>query len=153
MVVAARNTASTTFPATPESVAYARRWATGFAAEADADAHTVEAVRLAISEAVTNVVMHAYGHEQAEGEVQMTIAVAEDELWLLVADDGRGHQAVPESPGLGWGLALIADAADGLVVAERSGGGTELRIRFSLRPPRRVRDARRAPDSARSRRN
>ena len=37
-----------------------------------------------------------------------------------------------DTPGLGMGLALIANAADGLVVLRRSSGGTELRMRFGI---------------------
>jgi serine/threonine-protein kinase RsbW len=132
MVVALRNTISEVYPATAESVPCARRWATNFAAEAGANQETVNSVRLAVSEAVTNVVMHAYA---GAGEFQLTVAVAEKELWVLVADDGRGHQRIPDEPGLGWGLPLIADAADRFVITERSGGGTELRMHFALDSP------------------
>jgi anti-sigma regulatory factor (Ser/Thr protein kinase) len=130
MVVAVRNTLSEVYPATADSVTHARRWAADFAAWSGADSETVEAVKLAVSEAVTNVVLHAYGN--APGELQLTLAVAEHELWALVADNGRGHQSAPLKPGLGWGLALIADACETFVITERSGGGTELRMRFPL---------------------
>lgn len=132
MVVAVRNTFSETYPATPESVPRARTWATSLAQRAGARPETVEAVRLAVSEAVSNVVLHAY--RDRPGTVQMTAATADDELWVLVADDGDGHQRVPLHPGLGWGLALIADACEKFLITERSGGGTEVRMRFRLEP-------------------
>jgi serine/threonine-protein kinase RsbW len=131
MVVALSNTLSEVYPATAEIVPHARRWATDFAAGAGATPETVEAVKLAVSEAVTNVVVHAYPDEP--GPVQLTAAAAGDELWVLVADEGEGHQATPKDPGLGWGLALIADSCDQFMITERSGGGTELRMRFPLR--------------------
>lgn len=134
MVVAVQNTFSEAYPATPESVPRARRWATSFAEEAGAQPDTVEAVRLAVSEAVSNVVLHAYRDDP--GMLQMTAAVAEDELWVLVADEGEGHQSAPVHPGLGWGLALIADACEKFLITERSGGGTELRMRFPLQAAR-----------------
>lgn len=90
----------------------------------------VDSVRLAVSEAVTNAVLHAYG--EAPGEVHVTLAIADEEFWILVADDGCGHQSVPASPGLGLGLALIADACQHFLITERSGGGTELRMGFPL---------------------
>ena len=139
MVVAVRNTVSEVYPARAESVPLARQLAADLAAQSGADERTIEAVRLAVSEAVTNVVMHAYA--ETPGELQLTVAVAGEELWVLVADDGRGHQNVPETPGLGWGLALIADAAERFLITERSGGGTELRMRFRL--PREERGERR----------
>jgi anti-sigma regulatory factor (Ser/Thr protein kinase) len=90
----------------------------------------VDSVRLAVSEAVTNVVLHAYLNRP--GEVRLTVAVTEGEFWVLVTDDGRGHQTTPVSPGLGWGLALIANACQDFMVMERSGGGTELCMSFPL---------------------
>jgi anti-sigma regulatory factor (Ser/Thr protein kinase) len=96
----------------------------------------IESVRLAVSEAVTNAVLHAYDDNPDEagprGEVQVTLALAQGEFWVLVADEGHGHQSAPSSPGLGWGLALIADACRHFLITERSGGGTELRMGFSL---------------------
>lgn len=134
MVVAVRNTLSEVYPATAESVVAARNLAADFAAESGAPTDTVESVRLAVSEAVTNVVLHAYAPGEGSGPqtVQVTLALTGDEMWILVADDGRGHQADPISPGLGWGLALIADASDDFLITERSGGGTELQMRFGL---------------------
>lgn len=159
MVVAVSNTLTELYPATPQSVVDARNWAAEFATDAGASDDTVEAVRLAVSEAVTNVVLHAYAPKPAGTDprgddatpeqittamtnrrarrsgpenVQVTLAVTGNEMWILVADNGRGHQTAPISPGLGWGLALIADAADDFLITERSGGGTELQMRFSL---------------------
>jgi two-component sensor histidine kinase len=54
------------------------------------------------------------------------------ELWILVADEGCGHQTASANPGLGWGLALIAEACDDFILAERSAGGTEARMRFDV---------------------
>jgi anti-sigma regulatory factor (Ser/Thr protein kinase) len=134
MVVAVDNTLSEVYPATAESVVDARNLAAEFAAEAGAPSDTVESIRLAVSEAVTNVVLHAYAPDSGSEpkHVQITLAVTGNEMWILVADDGRGHQAAPISPGLGWGLALIADACDDFLITERSGGGTELQMRFGL---------------------
>ena len=129
-MLAIRNTRSRSYTALPASVGDARNWAAGAALEAGATPDVVEAVRLAVSEAVTNVVLHAY--PEAPGEVHLTLAVADGEFWVLVADEGRGHQSRPTTPGLGWGLALIADACQDFMITERSGGGTELRMGFWL---------------------
>jgi serine/threonine-protein kinase RsbW len=91
----------------------------------------IEGLRLAVSEAVTNVVRHAYPATQ--GCVAITAGRASDELWVLVSDSGRGHQSPSPNPGLGFGLGIIAHECDELVVAERSEGGTEVRMRFMLR--------------------
>jgi anti-sigma regulatory factor (Ser/Thr protein kinase) len=129
-----------------DAVPLLRSELTDFAARLGADAEQLQAIRLAISEAVTNAVVHAY--RGGPGTVTVTAALAADELWVLVADTGCGHQAPATDPGLGWGLALIAEATDSFVVAERAGGGTELRMCFRL-----VRDATQSPRSRRSSRS
>ena len=117
-------------PAVGATVPHLRNAVVAYAAEAGAGAALRDAVALAVSEAVSNVVRHAY--RGREGAVHLTAAVVEDELWVLVADDGCGHQTPAEHPGLGWGLALIADATDEFVITERATGGTEARMRFRL---------------------
>jgi stage II sporulation protein AB (anti-sigma F factor) len=108
----------------------ARAALTAFAAPAGATSEQLEAIEMATSEALTNAVVHAYG--DGPGNIRVTAAVAADELWILIADDGSGMQARAGSPGLGVGLALIAHAADSFAVAKRSTGGTELQMRFSI---------------------
>lgn len=119
------------YPAVPDAVAQARNALTNFAREAGADPEQLEAVRLASSEAVTNAVMHAYDKGQ-QGTVQVSASYIENELWLLVADAGNGLKPRANSPGLGLGLALIAQLADEFQILSRGSGGTELRLRFKL---------------------
>lgn len=121
--------------ANAESVPRARDELTTFAAKAGADSERIEAVRLAVSEAVTNAVLHAY--RSAGGTVQVTAWFVPGELWVLVADDGDGLRVRRERRGLGLGLALIAQMADEFAILSRSAGGTELRMQFKLRRSRR----------------
>jgi anti-sigma regulatory factor (Ser/Thr protein kinase) len=118
------------YPAAPESVARARSGVADYATLLGADAEELERIRLTVSEAVTNAVLHAYRGQP--GTVQVTAASADGELWVLVADEGCGFQRPAARPGLGLGLALIADAADEFTIVERGGGGTEARMRFVL---------------------
>ena len=122
------------YPATVGSLAAGRRAVIALAASAGATEEQLDDVRLAVSEAMTNVLQHAY--PGTPGAIHLTAALAGDELWLLVADDGAGLRPNGQSPGLGLGLALIAQATDGLTIVTRAGGGTELRMRFRLAPPR-----------------
>jgi serine/threonine-protein kinase RsbW/stage II sporulation protein AB (anti-sigma F factor) len=119
-----------TYPADPESVPAVRRALAELATEAGASQEQLAAVQLAVSEAMTNAVVHAYGDEP--GPIYVSADLASDELWVLVADDGRGLQATTGSPGLGMGLALIADATDSFSIVTRSAGGLEVRMRFSI---------------------
>jgi anti-sigma regulatory factor (Ser/Thr protein kinase) len=83
------------------------------------------AVVLAVSEAVTNVVVHAYRDCDADappGHVHVTVTVEPDELLVAVSDDGVGLTPRADSPGLGLGLPIIAALADRFEVQERAGG-------------------------------
>lgn len=131
LMLIAGETFSESYAAVPDSVAEARTALTDFARDAGADAERLEAIRLAASEAVTNAVLHAYNTGQ-EGTVQVSVSYLEGELWVLVADTGNGLQPRSDSPGLGLGLALIAQLADEFQILSRGSGGTELRLRFKL---------------------
>lgn len=118
------------FPAVPQSVHLVRAAVLGFAREAGMSRRRLEALQLAVSEAATNVVRHAY--PSGPGTMTITVSRASDELWVLVADRGCGHQSPSRDPGLGFGLGIIAHESDELVITERAEGGTELRMRFRL---------------------
>ena len=103
-----------------------------FLRRCDVSGETVETVLLATSEAVTNVVLHAYPAPDASGSIEVVAAVVPDEVWVIVADRGAGMTPRTASPGLGLGLAIIAQVADELELLRRD-VGLELRMRFSLR--------------------
>jgi anti-sigma regulatory factor (Ser/Thr protein kinase) len=124
------NTHNASYPAIPESISPAREALVGLAAAAGAREEQLEAVRLATSEVLTNAVLHAY--RDGPGRIQVTAAAMSEELFILIADDGCGLHAPNESPGLGLGLMLVSRVADDFSIGSRSGGGTELQIRFSL---------------------
>ena len=121
---------SASYAAVPASLTCARRSVTALALSAGATSEQVDAIRLAASEALTNVIVHAYGDRT--GEIHLTAAAAGGEFWILVADDGEGLRPGGASSGLGLGLTLIADACDEFTIVKRSTGGTELRMRFAL---------------------
>jgi anti-sigma regulatory factor (Ser/Thr protein kinase) len=119
------------YPAVPDSVSRARKELSAFAVGAGMTGEQLEGVRLVVSEAVSNAVLHAYDGEQ--GEIQITAAVLPGELWILIADEGAGLSAEPsENRGLGLGLGWMAQFSDGLTLLTRSSGGLEVRMRFDL---------------------
>jgi anti-sigma regulatory factor (Ser/Thr protein kinase) len=119
------------YPAVAESVPRARAAVTAFAEDAGARQDRLQSIRLAASEAVTNAVLHAYQGGKP-GSIQISISYLDGELWLLIADSGSGLRARGDSPGLGLGLALIAQLADDFRIHSRGLGGTELQMRFEL---------------------
>jgi anti-sigma regulatory factor (Ser/Thr protein kinase) len=126
------------YPAIPDSVTDARQAIAELAAAAGARGERLDDIRLASSEALSNVVQHAYAGQT--GQIHATARVANGELWVLISDDGCGLHAGRQSDGLGLGLALIAQVTDDFTVLDRGFGGTELRLRFALRDGGRGRD-------------
>lgn len=120
-----------TYPARAASVPTARDALARFAARAGASRAQIEAIRLAASEALTNVVLHAY--PDGLGSVDISAAVARDELCLVIADDGCGIRPHAGRGGLGLGLVLIASLCDELQIVRRSSQGTALCLWFKLK--------------------
>jgi anti-sigma regulatory factor (Ser/Thr protein kinase) len=123
---------SASYPAVPEAVPIARGALTAVATGAGATGEQLEEIRLAVSEALTNAVLHAYGDDET-GSFHVTAAIAGGDLWVLIDDDGHGLHAGKESPGLGIGLALISGLSDDFSIVSRASGGTEVQMRFDLR--------------------
>src|SRR5947209_12121339 len=119
------------YPAIPEAVPLARCAVARVAADAGAADERLEEIRLAVSEALTNAVVHAYRNGPV-GHFHVTAAVAADELWVLISDDGRGLRAWNDSRGLGIGLSLISGLSDDFAIVTRASGGTEVQMRFDL---------------------
>ena len=106
-------------------MAYAERVGAGEA--------VVENVRLAVSEAITNCVVHAYP-EQTPGEMTVKARVGDDrQLVIVILDDGTGFRTTPANPGLGIGIGLMGEVSDGLTIGTRDGRpGTSVTLRFDL---------------------
>lgn len=115
-----------------ESVACARRALARLASAAGAAADRLDAIRLAVSEAMTNAVLQAGDGGQP---IRVRAAVLDDALAVSIDADRSQLPAIEPGRGLGAGvgLALIAHATDELAIAKRSSGGTELRMLFGLR--------------------
>jgi serine/threonine-protein kinase RsbW len=117
-------------PAVATSVPVVRRSIVGAALALGADRATAQRVALAVSEAATNAVLHAF--PDSPGSVSAAVTRAGDELEVVVADDGQGLVPRSDSPGLGMGLGIIAEVSDRLSIPAAGRGGTELHMWFGL---------------------
>jgi serine/threonine-protein kinase RsbW/stage II sporulation protein AB (anti-sigma F factor) len=119
-----------TVPAVPACVAGLRADAAGYLAAAGAPPELTEAVRLAVSEAVSNVILHAYPPDDDPGPVHLVVEVSRGTVHVTVADEGRGMAPRFDSPGAGLGLPIIANVATRLELGPAGEAGTELRMSF-----------------------
>ena len=113
--------------AVPDSVPTARHACARLASAVGADEFEV---KIAVSEAVGNVVVHAY-RDGPPGKVEITGSVEADKLVITVTDQGIGMSPHPDSPGLGFGLPLIGQVVEDLHV-EAGPRGTCLSMVFPL---------------------
>jgi anti-sigma regulatory factor (Ser/Thr protein kinase) len=87
-------------------------------------------VSLAVSEAASNVVFHAYRDRDRE-PFTVTAEVEDDRLIVIVADRGTGMRPNPDSAGLGLGLSIIGNVADS-VEFDSTDRGLAVTMRFDL---------------------
>jgi serine/threonine-protein kinase RsbW len=121
-----------TMPARPEGVGVVRQALAGMADALDFDASVLADMKMAVTEACTNVVVHAYDEDSGVLEVEML--ADEAGLTIVVRDHGSGIQPRParsEPPALGLGLPLIAALSDSFELRGSAGQGTEVRMTFS----------------------
>jgi serine/threonine-protein kinase RsbW len=114
-------------PPEPRSIEAARRAAEDRAHLVGADP---DRVALAVSEAVTNVVMHAYRDGLPQLPFELRVETSADALLVTVTDQGVGMKPNLDSPGLGFGLGLIGRMSDSLEILEPSAGGVRIAMRF-----------------------
>lgn len=122
-------------PATPDHVAAVRRGVARFACDQGFDEDRAADVALAVSEALTNVVLHAYrGHRTGEPHRMRAEASINGGGALIVEiyDDGVGMQPNPDSSGLGLGVPIMRQVSDGLELDVKRDGeaGSRVRVRF-----------------------
>lgn len=119
-------------PAVPASVRSAREAVAEAAGELLWNRRLAD-VRLCVSEAVSNVVRHAYGGP-GSGDVEVVVERDTHELEIVVRDYGRGLARSRRNSGLGGnGMKIIDTLADRWVVESGPRAGTELRMVFDLR--------------------
>ncbi|MHB0885096.1 MAG: anti-sigma F factor [Bacillota bacterium] len=142
--------------AVAENVALSRVTVAAFASQLDFTLDEIEDIRVAVSEAVTNAVVHAYGDADLgggaasgvganPGTVSLDVAHDGEALTIIVTDQGRGIADVPlarqpayttDPERMGLGFAIMESFSDDLDVTSEVGRGTTVRM---VKRPRAVR--------------
>jgi serine/threonine-protein kinase RsbW/stage II sporulation protein AB (anti-sigma F factor) len=121
--------------AVAENVSVLRGSVADFAAANGVPEPRVGDVALAVSEAVTNAVVHAFRNRRPGAvRVAATVTPERGTLELTIDEDGSGLLPRDDSPGLGLGLALMRHLADEFDHRTPPGGGTEIWMSFRFSP-------------------
>ena len=128
-----------TIPARPEYIALCRLALMGVSRLRALPEELVDDLKLALTEACTNSVRHAYGDRANGGHVEIVYELHPDRLEIEVTDDGHGFD--PESPPRGpdslaeggLGIAIIRAIADEVEIGPQADGkGSRLRFTKTL---------------------
>jgi serine/threonine-protein kinase RsbW len=117
-------------PALASSVTRVRHELDDALAALAVDAARREEIALAVTEATTNAVLHAYC-DQEPGPLALTASRAAGAILVTVSDWGRGMQERSHSPGLGLGVGLMSRLSDTVrVAANEPDRGTRVSLVF-----------------------
>lgn len=120
--------------------AFARNVVASFAVEISPTLEEINDIKTAVSEAVTNCVVHAYKDESGIVEIECKVDEKERSIEIVVRDFGKGiadvKQAIepffttsPEDERSGMGFTIIETFMDEMKVESTPGKGTVVRMK------------------------
>ena len=123
------------FPGKSRNEAFARAVAGAFAAQLDPTCEELADIKTAVSEAVTNAIVHGYAKQR--GEVEMTCRIQGDMFLVTVTDQGCGiedidlamqplYSGAPGEERCGMGFTVMESFMDTLKVDSAPGAGTSV---------------------------
>ena len=134
-----RNEMETRFLSLPENESFARVVIAAFAVQLSPTVSEIADLKTAVSEAVTNAIVH--GYEGTRGIVTLRCAIEERGVMTVeISDEGRGIQDIaeamepffttrPEQERSGMGFAVMQTFMDDLEVESTPGKGTTVRMK------------------------
>ena len=143
MKTKAENEMTLRFPSRSSNEGFARTAVACFAAQMDPTLNELEDIKTAVSEAVTNAIVH--GYPERIGDVQLKVRVLPgNELEITVRDQGRGIPDVDKArepmfttggaDRSGMGFTIMESFVDKLSVRSVPGRGTSVTMRKKLVP-------------------
>lgn len=141
------NTVKFTFPSRSVNEGFARSAVAAFAAQADPTLDQLADIKTAVSEAVTNCIVHAY--RDTIGLITVTVSFYEEnELRIIVADKGCGIEDVQQAmqplfttggeERAGLGFAVMESFMDQIKVSSKPGRGTRVTLVKKWAPAKKI---------------
>jgi stage II sporulation protein AB (anti-sigma F factor) len=126
------------FPSKSENESFARVVVAAFASQLDPTLDELQDVKTAVSEAVTNAIIH--GYEDRTGTVTIECKISGNWLTVEIADDGKGiedlelarqplYTSKPDMERSGMGFTVMESFMDGLEVESERGKGTRVKMK------------------------
>jgi len=143
LVAGVKNWVRFEFPSISENISFARACSAAFASQLDCTLEEIEELKLVVSEAVSNSIIHGYG-KRPDGVVVLEITLREEKtIDIVVEDKGCGiedveqalqpaYSSVPDRMGLGF--VFMQSFMEKLEVTSEVGVGTKVRMVKSLLP-------------------
>ncbi|MGM0472217.1 MAG: anti-sigma F factor [Bacillota bacterium] len=118
-----------------DNIGLARVTVASFAAQLDFTLSEIEEIKVAVSEAVSNAIIHGYQHQKA-GTIGINLLIETDTLIIEVEDFGQGIPDIKQAcepsfttaDRMGLGLVFIDSFMDELVIDSQLEEGTTLRM-------------------------
>lgn len=129
------NYAHITILSKSNNVGLARLSVAAFASELDFTLNEIEEIKVAVSEAVTNCIIHAYPFE--EGKISIDLTIKDNELIVVIDDEGVGIEDIDavlqpsystKDDHMGLGLAFIDSFMDDFILESSIDEGTSLKM-------------------------
>ena len=128
------------FSSLSKNESFARVVIAAFAAQLDPTIDEISDIKTAVSEAVTNAIIHGYGNESEEKKVILEATILDNELTVKVIDNGVGIDNVnlamqplytsrPDLERSGMGFTVMETFMDSLVVESIKGEGTTVTMK------------------------
>jgi stage II sporulation protein AB (anti-sigma F factor) len=121
-----------------ENVGFARTASAAFAAQVDLTLTEIDEIKVAVSEAISNAVIHGYGEfVDRENYIELVMNLYQDKLEFIITDYGRGIVNVEEAmqpsfssdpERMGLGFVFMDSFMDELEVISEPGQGTTVRM-------------------------
>lgn len=129
------------FSSESQNESFARTVVSAFVTRLDPTLEELADIKTAVSEAVTNAIIH--GYENCDGMVKIYGKIEDNTLYLEVSDEGEGipdiekameplYTSKPELDRSGMGFAFMEAFMDELQVESELGQGTKIRMKKNI---------------------
>jgi stage II sporulation protein AB (anti-sigma F factor) len=129
-------------PSKSQNEAFARITVAAFAAQLDPTIEELSDVKTAVSEAVTNAIIHGYDNKM--GNIVISAEICDNQLTVEIEDFGAGIEDIeearqalftskPELERSGMGFTVMESFMDSLIVESKLGSGTKIRMTKSFK--------------------